>query len=127
MNYEAQARKFAKDTGTKMQIVDTAYGKHFSDDKQSRHRFKIKLTRNRKSYTFWFGQSIAAGNQEPAMYDVLTCLTKYDPYTFEDFCGDYGYDEDSRTAERIYKAVCKEWRAVERLFSDVLDKLQEIQ
>jgi len=64
---------------------------------------------------------------EPTMYDVLTCLTKYDPETFENFCSEYGYDEDSRTAERTYKAVCKEYEAVDRLFSDVMEELQEIQ
>lgn len=63
----------------------------------------------------------------PTMYDVLTCLTKYDPYSFEDFCGDYGYDEDSRKAEKIYRAVVKEYKAVQRLFGDILEELQEIE
>lgn len=63
----------------------------------------------------------------PSMYSVLTCLTKYDPGTFEDFCMDFGYDSDSISALRTYKAVCKEWKGVENLFSDVLDELQEIQ
>lgn len=34
--------------------------------------------------------------------------------------------EDSRRAEKIYNSVCREWRAVDRLFSDVLEELQEI-
>lgn len=63
----------------------------------------------------------------PTAYDVLASITKYDPDTFESFCSEFGYDEDSRTAERTYKAVVKEWNAVERLFSDCLEELQEIQ
>lgn len=63
----------------------------------------------------------------PSVYDVLACLTKYDPGTFEDFCCEYGYDEDSRTAERIYFAVQKEYTQLARLFTpDEMDELVEI-
>ncbi len=63
----------------------------------------------------------------PTLYDVLACLQKYDVGTFEDFCSCYGYDNDSRTAEKTYKAVVKEFEAMERLFSsDELEVLQYI-
>lgn len=63
----------------------------------------------------------------PSAYDVLACLTKYDPGTFEDFCYEFGYDEDSRTAERIYFAVQKEYTQVSRLFtSEQMEELAEI-
>lgn len=63
----------------------------------------------------------------PTCYDVLACLTKYDPGTFEDFCGEYGYDEDSRTAERIYVAVQNEYANLKRIFTpEQLEELQEI-
>ena len=56
--------------------------------------------------------------KEPNLYDVLTCLQKYEVGTFEDFCANFGYDEDSRSAEKTYKAVCKEFEAMERLFTN---------
>ena len=63
----------------------------------------------------------------PSVYGVLACLSKYDPGTFEDFCSDYGYDEDSRTAERVYFAVQKEYAQLARLFTtDQMDELAEI-
>lgn len=63
----------------------------------------------------------------PSVYDVLACLTKYDPGTFEDFCSDYGYNEDSRTAERIYFAVQKEYKQLARLFTpEQMEELAEI-
>jgi len=64
----------------------------------------------------------------PTEYDVLTCLTKYDPETFEDFCSEFGYDEDSRKAEKIYKAVVNEYNNVAMLWNDSeIELLSEIQ
>jgi hypothetical protein len=99
------------------------------DDKKGRSRwiFRLKLTRNGKRYTFNFGQSHAQGENNPTIYDVLTCLTKYEPGTFDNFCADYGYDNDSIKAFKTYKAVCREFNAVNRLFGDILEELQEIQ
>lgn len=64
----------------------------------------------------------------PTCYDVLACLTTYDPGTFEEFCANYGYDEDSRTAERVYVAVQKEFANLKRIFDpEQLEAMQEIQ
>lgn len=54
----------------------------------------------------------------PSAYSVLSCLTKDDPGTFEDFCGDFGYDTDSRKAETIYKAVVNEYQNVCMLWNE---------
>ena len=65
---------------------------------------------------------------EPRAYDVLTCLTKYDPGSFADFCSEFGYDEDSRTADRTYQAVCEEWKNVQTIWTDdEITELREIQ
>lgn len=64
----------------------------------------------------------------PDEYDVLACLEKYDPGTFEDFCSEFGYDEDSRTAERIYIAVIKEYKNLTRIFTEEqMEESREIQ
>lgn len=63
----------------------------------------------------------------PNAYDILACMTKYDPGTFEDFCCEYGYNEDSRTAEKIYFAVQKEYTQLARIFTpEQMEELQEI-
>lgn len=63
----------------------------------------------------------------PTAYDILAGMTKYDPGTFENFCSDFGYDEDSRTAERIYFATQKEYAQLAKIFtSEQLEEMQEI-
>jgi len=124
--YINQANYFAKKHGVKLSVISSKRASMWGET-QIRTVFKLKISRKGKSYTFYFGQSIASGDDKPSMYDVLACLTKYDPGSFENFCSEYGYDTDSRKAEKTYKAVCKEFAAIERLFWDILDELQEIQ
>lgn len=60
-------------------------------------------------------------------YDLLACIQKNDPGTFEDFCSDFGYDNDSRKAEQVYHSVQAEWKKVQRLFTaSEIKALQEI-
>lgn len=64
---------------------------------------------------------------EPTAYDVLACITKYDPGTFEDFCSEFGYDTDSKKAEKTYLAVKDEYLNVCKLFTDAeIEQLAEI-
>lgn len=165
-------------------------GHHFSDDKDIdlyRDIYKITISRNSRSYTFDFGQSINNSRHfydkvrnlkfyetnidyratygakttmvrkdkffnwiypmsvpivnekilrqakvlidgtEPRLYDTLTCLQKYDVGTFEDFCSEFGFDEDSHKSEKIYQSLLEEWKNVKILFSDEeLETLREI-
>ena len=127
MNYTQQAEATAKKLNIELIILDSEFKKHFADDKQERYVFKCKLKRGKKSFTFNFGQSIFNGSQEPTIYDVLTCLQKYDVGTFENFCDEFGYTND-RKAERTHKAVVKEFKNMSRLFTpEELDLLSEIQ
>lgn len=126
MNYQKQAQDFATKHNVKLLINSVNYGKHFQDDKESRYIFNCTIKRNGKQYNFNFGQSIQQGDNEPTMYDILTCLEKYESRDFEDFCSNYGYDNDSIKALNTYKAVCREFKAVNRLFGDIMEELQEI-
>lgn len=64
----------------------------------------------------------------PTPYDILAGLTKYNPGTFENFCSEFGYDTDSKTAEKTYNAVVNEYTNLCTLFSDAeMEKMEEIQ
>lgn len=116
--YNKGAYLVAEHLGLKMKVGDSEYRKYFPSDKEERYVFKITLKKGGKQYSFNFGQSIAEGSNEPTLYSVLTCLQKYEVGTFENFCGDFGYDNDSRTALKTYKAVVKEYDKVCSLFSN---------
>ena len=99
----------------------------------SYHNHSVKVTHNKKSFSFDFWGSIMnpeiSNDQENvfAFYCALSDgISAKD--SFENFCGEFGYDEDSRTAERIYKACEKTLKKVERVFScDLYDLINEIQ
>lgn len=84
-----------------------------------------------------FGQSIASSGirnplkkktaKNPSAYDVLACITKSDPDSFEEFCSCFEYDEDSRNAFATWEAVTNEWKEVRTFFTDAeIEELQEI-
>lgn len=126
-DYQQQAIDFLRSTNTEFSVSYKAHDFYFDDDKDTRDIYYITLKNDRHRYRFTFGQSIANTGTAPTPYDVLSVLTKYDVGTFENFCSDFGYDTDSRKAEKLYKAVLKEWDNVRKLFTDEeLNQLQEI-
>ncbi len=127
--YEQQAIDFLNKTNTQFSLKFNKNDKYFADDKEGRNIYTICLKRGKIKYEFSFGQSIVNTEKsiDPKPYDVLAAITKHDVGTFENFCDDFGYDKDSRKAEKIYNACVKEYEAVERLFGDILEELQEIQ
>lgn len=165
--YEQKAIDFLTLTQTEFICTFLRYGKHFSDDKESRDIYVITIKRGSRSFTFNFGQSIVSSGEyklldsglikqfgrsriskteykkllfhdkrgaiknskfcAPSAYDVLACITKSDPVSLEIFCEDFGYNPDSKKAEKTYNAVLDEWNNVKILYSDYeIEMLQEI-
>ena len=88
------------------------------------------LKANGKTYTFYYSQGYGYHHAEPVLASVLESLANdYDPsdLTFEEFCSECGYDEDSRKAEKVYRALRKETQALDRLFGeDGMEGLRDI-
>jgi hypothetical protein len=68
--------------------------------------------------------------KDPEIDDVMPALlSDYDVYQnweFEDFCSEFGYDSDSRKAEKIFKACQKNGKAVERVFGFDAERLYDL-
>ena len=94
----------------------------------SRH-WKVILRRAGRQMTVPFSTGPAI-EKEPTAEDVLSCLASdtagYENANgFEDWAGEYGYDTDSRRAERTWKAVEKQAEKLARflpvdLYNDLL-------
>lgn len=151
-DYEKQGTDFLAKHETEMTVKFLYNGPYFEDEKESRDVYEVTLKRGTSDYTFKFGQSIAnsgltvkrnprgrtvydheevrrkGGRIVPSAYDILSALTKNDPGTFKDFCSDFGYDTDSRRAEKIYFAVQEEYSAIAKMFTAAeRDEMSEIQ
>ena len=107
--YQMQGTDFLKKHKITMTTVFLENAPYFPDDKDSRDVFRITLLKGKKKYSTKFGQSVIQstgnGNNHPTAYDLLTCITKSGPGSFEDFCSEFGYDNDSRSAEKTWKSV----------------------
>lgn len=57
--------------------------------------------------------------EEPSAYDILACLQTYDVGTFQNFCDEFGYNDDSIKAHDLYKRVVDEHNNLKMLYSDV--------
>lgn len=126
--YDKQARRFIAKTESEISIEHIKYNYYFDEDKDKRDIYQIKLKRRNREYKFTFGQSLAKRGEKPTEYDILACLQGYDVGSFEDFCGDFGYDNDSIKAFQTYKKVANEFKNLSLLYSDSeLEMLQEIQ
>lgn len=125
--YEQQALDFLEKVNATMKItyIETCKNNMWNDGRLWR-RHMVTITRNHKRWTFSFYNSIA-NKESPTPYDVLACITKYDPGNIEDFAWEYGYDhEPLKRIAQIYNACLKEYENCCRIFGDVLDELREI-
>lgn len=95
------------------------------DRNYNNHIVTVKNTESGKVTRFEFWCSIRQPEFE-SEYDVLNAFYCFVSdalsglESFESFCGEFGYDTDSRKAEKIYKACKRDYAKFERVsgFSD---------
>jgi hypothetical protein len=127
IDYNKQATDFLAITNTTFLVRFKETGFYFAGDKTIRDIYNITLRNDKHTFRFTFGQATSRIN-EPTAYDVLSCITKYDCGTFPEFCGELGYNVDSRSDYKTYKAVLREWKNIEKMFTAAqLELLREIQ
>jgi hypothetical protein len=129
--YIKQAEDFLKSTGTKLTITFIEHDFYFADDKEPRDIYRFTLSRNGKSYTAKFGQSIASVGKEPSAYDILACLNPEEPETIDDIINTFGYEIHSAAEYRRLAKMAKDLKrqnaGLARLFNvDELNQLAEI-
>ena len=82
--------------------------------------YRCTLQYKGRQYSFDFFQGYGI-EHDPDVDGVLDCLlsdSQAGGQTFEEFCGDFGYDPDSRKAEATHKACVKVLENMQRLLGD---------
>lgn len=116
-----------------------AQGVAFPSDKKggnthNKFRVSIKTILGRTSFDF-YGSTQHFNNgvvemEESDLKHALYCFVSdacSAKNSFENFCSEFGYDEDSRTAERTYKACVKSLEKYNRICSaDIYDVVNSL-
>lgn len=105
--------------------IESTHGAKLDYDKQddwqrsaNGYRCTLRYKGRRYSFDFWQG---VAHTEDPTAENCLDCLlsdAQGGDQAFEDFCGDFGYDTDSRKAERLWRACQKTAREMRRLLGE---------
>jgi len=134
--YEKQANDFLQATSTTLTIKNAGAAINETwGDGATRYKYRFTIKNAKGQYIGFFWGSINEYNNNErriTAYDILTSITKYDPCSFDDFVGEYGYTFDNmkeyNRARKIYQGVTEEWEAVKMLFnSDQIDALRDIE
>jgi hypothetical protein len=108
--------------------ISSEYGTaHYNESFPNSHPYMVTLRYGRRSMRvpFYMGPALT---DEPTAADVLSCLildASATEISFEEWCADLGYDEDSRKAEATYRACVKNGQKVRRLLGDAFDTVAE--
>ena len=122
-NYDEAAAEFIKATDSTITSEyvpgnscrpDETDEKHILRPRRYGLKFSVTIKRGTRTYTFDYWRKPTA----PDAYSVLACLETSGADTFEDFCAEYGYDTDSRSAERTYRAVRDQVKELRQLYTD---------
>lgn len=80
------------------------------DGSENMDNWRCVLRAGRSRMTIYFSKGLGHKGAAPEAAEVLDCLASdaagfENAQGFEDWCSEYGYDADSRRAERTFKTV----------------------
>lgn len=129
--YEKQAVDFCNkwEIEIKWMFVGVGVNSEWCDNKKRNHWHWI-ITKDGKATQGEFWDSVVNTQKtyqdpnkrnnpnNPRAYDLFACLEKYGYDSFEDFCCEFGYDENSRKTYNTYEAVKKEYNGLVNVFGN---------
>lgn len=115
------------DAGLTMTATPTDTNPYMDADTGMSH-WRCTIRRGRLSTTVVFSMGSAFTGRQPELDEVLDCLASdasghANARDFEDWAADYGYDIDSRKAERTYRAIGRQTEGLRRVMGDLFDRL----
>lgn len=144
--YTEQANQFLQRNGIKFRAtVSDSKPPPWSDDGKPRHHYRVTLSKSNyegaydirrpkpKRLVFDFWGSIKDredGRTQITPYDVLACISGdvNTPEAFEDYCAEYGENEDSIQSLQVFRRVSRFAKRLRAFFTEQeITELQEIQ
>ncbi len=136
-SYEQQALDFLAKHGLSFRAVLAKVQKAPAWAKGDEHGLQYRITLSggkpnprRLSFSFWDSIAAKEKGEKPTAYDALACISSDASCddTFADFCGNCGYDEDSREAYATFRRVSTFAKRLRAFFSAAeIEGLSEIQ
>lgn len=103
-----------------------------NDNNYNNHKITVSFNGKKLSFDFWNSLSEGEIKTEDSLIGALDCFlsdSNAGEQSFEDFCSEFGYDEDSRKAEKIHNSCIKSFDKFNRVFDcdlyDLSDELRE--
>lgn len=97
-------------------------------DNDNMDHWTCKLRAGRKQLTIPFSMGYGHHGKEPSLAGVLECLASdanVNP-DFEDFCSEFGYNTDSRKAEKIHRSCLSIAKRLDKFLPGGVDSLSEV-
>ena len=115
-------KNFIEENKIKMTCEYADHNPNMDDKNWQANHYKITLKTNGKQFTLYFSQGIGITG-EPKIESVLDCLASdaagYENASdFEDWANEYGYDTDSRKAEKTYNLIGKQADKLKNLLGE---------
>lgn len=107
--------QFIIETGIVLTSESTSLNPHMADSERM-DNYKVKLRGKRlgnATMRLYFSKGTGHNGAEPTASEVLDCLASdaagvANSNGFADWCREYGYDTDSRTAEKIFNTYTRQ-------------------
>ena len=105
--------------------ISSEYGAKLDYDKQddwqrkaNGYRVTLRYKGRQMSLDFWMGTGLSGEPEADLVLSSLLLDSSAVDQSFEDWCGEFGYDTDSRKAEATYNACRKSGEKLQRLLGD---------
>ncbi len=84
------------------------------------YRVTLSGSGRRMAFDYWGSAADAEEGNEPTTYSVLACIASdyHTPDTFEEFCSEYGEDNDSRIALQTFRHVDRFAQGLRKFFTE---------
>lgn len=117
--------EFVSENGIKMSSVWAPKNPNMEDSENMDH-WACAIRFGRRRMTLFFSMGSAHKGKAPGISEVLDCLLSdyvHPKENFESWASEFGYDTDSRKAEKTFTACQLQSRNLEALLGDKLSDL----